>query len=170
MTIALVVEDGTGVVGANAYDTTAATAAWLTDRKYNAFFDSDDQVLHLTEATKLADQATQPYLRGWPISETQGLGWPRYGAFDRSGRQIAPDSVPSGIRYGIFLLAEEMAAAARHGRRIRTSDPMGTIAEHASGGSRIRFRREQSFEDLHPEAWRWLESALPSMGVFTVRG
>lgn len=170
MAITLVVEDGTGVVGANAYDDAATAETWLTDEGYTAFAaTSANQVRLLTSATRAIEQQIVHSVTGWPLREDQGLLYPRSATEDARGRTLESDERPLGLRHGIFLLAELMAAAEAKGSRLQFSDPRGYLSGVGSGSSRADFRRERNFSDLYPDAWRMVSESLPVGGLRLAR-
>jgi len=78
MAITLVVEDGTGLAGANTYITLAAADTYYEAHLYTTDWDgaTDAQKnIALAMATRVLDQ--QFYWFGWKATTTQALQWPR---------------------------------------------------------------------------------------------
>ena len=156
----LLVEDGTGLVGAEVYDTTAACAAWLAKRGHAAFPDSSaaDQERALLKATEAAERSVGNVIGGVKVRATQGLLLPRTGIYDRSGNYLG-HAIPERYRHGIFLLAE----AERQGQLEQPSVAASQALKAASaGGMRLEFREPESkpLRERHPEAWALLSSVV----------
>ena len=105
--MAFTVEDGSGVEGANAYETIAEVTAYLTDRGRAAengwsTASASTQQAAIVKATDYAEKRFGPRFVGEPASDTQGLSFPREGGFDsRLLRHIADDEIPKALKQAI---------------------------------------------------------------------
>ncbi len=100
VTIAFVVEDGTGVTGATSYasiadaDTYATT--YLADTTDWDAADDDEKALALNVASRYLDRKYgRQYKGSQRLLSTQGLLWPRLGAFTPDGADLGNDEVPT---------------------------------------------------------------------------
>lgn len=90
--MALTVQDDTGLVsGANAYITVAYADAYFTDRNNEAWVDLDDEVKEaaILQATSYIDYSNMKLHKGIRKNEAQSTEWPRNGAYDENGYEIA---------------------------------------------------------------------------------
>ena len=170
MALVVVVEDGTGLATANAYDDETAFAGWLADREYEDFVNDTNQALVVIEATQIMERKIEHYLTGEPLSELQALHFPRTNARDSRGLLLDSDERPAAYREAIFLLAEHIAAARKRGRRLQLVDDMANVRAHGSGSSRMEYRSARSFADLYPDVWDQVAPVIaPGAGQFLVR-
>jgi hypothetical protein len=102
--MALVVEDGTAIAGANSYASIAEADAALADREIEAWFAASiaKKVATLIEATDYVEQ--YDYVGEVEFAD-QELSWPRIYAYDREGRLLA--GVPAQIKRAVILLAPQ---------------------------------------------------------------
>jgi hypothetical protein len=100
--MALVVEDGTGVDGANSYVTLLEASAYHTTMG-NDWADDEPALIR---ATRYIDNR---YRRFWPgtrvYGRLQGLDWPRYRAYAVGNILIARDAIPIEIKQAVFEAA-----------------------------------------------------------------
>jgi len=113
----LVVEDGTGVVGANVYQDDTATSAQLSKLGYATYGDLPEEVRTsvLVLATAAIDSSLRSTPDGVPVNPSQGLYYPRGGGGGGVGR--IPESVPLACS-----LKAELWAIEEHG-----TDPLVSI-------------------------------------------
>ena len=83
--MAFLAEDGTGIAGSNSYVSVAFVDAYAVDRGFTAW-DGADAVKQeaLIRATDHIERIHGPAFRGFKTTETQGLEWPRFDAFDNN--------------------------------------------------------------------------------------
>lgn len=134
--MAIVIEDGTGVEGAEAYDATSVVAAWLVLRGLTAFsaLGSDDREVKLRVATEYAEDYVRGHLGGYPTTTTQGLQFPRSGCYLRDGRMLENDDIPRELKEAIRLLCED-AANGRLGVTAATGMRTGIVSVSEDGDS-----------------------------------
>ncbi len=91
------VEDGTGIDTANAYDSVADVAQYHLNagNDYWATVSMADQQTAIVRATSFIDKRFAFRFRGTRRRRTQGLAWPRLGAYDNDGFYI--DNVPPQV-------------------------------------------------------------------------
>lgn len=105
--MAFIVEDGTGVSGANSYATTATADTYLGDRGYTAWagYTTAQKQARLINATQYVDNAYK-----WPgvkQDTANALNWPRSGAYDAEGTGIDNDTIPQALKDAVCLAALE---------------------------------------------------------------
>lgn len=129
MPFALTVEDGTGVAGANTYCAIATADAYhdgiLRAEKWQQA-DSDTKQRALAQATRLLDQ----YIawQGTPVVLTRETpAWPRYGAYDRNGIEIASSVVPTAVVEATAELARRLI---EDDRLRKAEDPPVSLSAH----------------------------------------
>jgi hypothetical protein len=88
MAVTLVVEDGTGIAGANSYvaATFADTYNEARGRSAWALLDAEAKAIALIKATEALD-ALYPWI-GTKASRLQGLQWPRHQGVDSAGESV----------------------------------------------------------------------------------
>lgn len=107
MAFTFLVEDGTGLPGANSYVSVAdadnliqtnihASADWLAKS-------TEDKQALLMSATRYLDDRTRWY--GLRVSATSGLRWPRSNVYDRDGNLIEPNTIPTQLRFATAEMA-----------------------------------------------------------------
>ena len=101
--MALVVEDGTGVVGANSYVTVAELRAFATDRAISIPIEDELCIPLLIKATDYLD--LKDYI-GTKATDGQGLSWPR----KAEGYYTVTDGVYSYTIPSILKTAQMMVA------------------------------------------------------------
>lgn len=103
----LVVEDGTGLAGANSYVTLAQADTYLRARDRATTWDALDaqtKAGRLIMATAYLDAAVQ--WAGEINTSIQALGWPRTGAVDKHGRALASNAVPTAVAHAVIEIAQ----------------------------------------------------------------
>lgn len=139
--MAFVVEDGTGLTGANSYISGADADAYWADRGDPtewAAAASGDKEKAIVKATAYID-AHYHWLVGTIGSTTQALAWPRNNAIDRHGRSLASDAVPAVVEAATSELAQKVlegdTLAVDTDPRV-TREKVGPIeTEYGDGGS-----------------------------------
>src|SRR6056297_2933144 len=91
--MAIVVEDGSGVTGAEAWADLTAHDAWAV-KFHGAASDKADAVKEAAIRRAVACLDAQPWKGNKTGGRTQALSWPRDGATDGAGSTIADDEVP----------------------------------------------------------------------------
>lgn len=113
--MALTVEDGSGVYGADTYAALATVDAYWTARPHNALAatwaaaDDDDSEGAAREATAYLDATFGPYYRGVRAGDVQGLLFPRFEAMDDSGYPM--QGVPLVLVHAVCELAPRALSA-----------------------------------------------------------
>lgn len=131
MAIALVVETGSGVSGANTYISAADADLYQTNRGRSswALLEPDAKAIALIKATEAID-AQYPWI-GLKMTRAQGLQWPRHEGVDSFGESVllidrdgfdidaVPQAVVNACAEAAFLtLSEEL---------FQDADPRGKI-------------------------------------------
>lgn len=102
--MAFLVEDGSGVEGANAYVAVAFVTTHHTDRGQTAWgdFGSQEQQAAIIRASDYVDKRFGRQFRGFRQSKRQGLEWPRLSAFDDDGFLLSgTDDLPRQLQRGV---------------------------------------------------------------------
>lgn len=102
--MALIIEDGTNVAGADAYASVADCSAWADEYW-------DGSLSGSTSKKEAAIRRAVTYLNGlkWKGKRTYGrdqsLAWPRSGVTDCEGISIASDEIPAELIFAQHVLA-----------------------------------------------------------------
>lgn len=105
-TVAIVVEDGLCVLGANAYADNVEADAYFTNRSTTSDWfslTSSQKDSALIEATAMMEAAVR-WVCG-TASCVGGLAWPRIGATYPNGTEVPVDTVPEFVKAAMFELA-----------------------------------------------------------------
>lgn len=140
--MALIVEDGTGLVGAESYVSDTDASTYLTsignpgDPEWTAASVGEREIA-LRQATQYLNSIRRDQWRGTRKTKLQALAWPRAFAVDDDNFPIADDAVP---------LALERATAEAAWRFIKNS---GVLIPDYAGTGDIKRRRSKvgSLED-----------------------
>lgn len=148
--MALTVEDGTGVTGAESYISVADANAYWNKRQHDAFFATWDAAETaskegaLRAATQYLDAFFGQYYRGTRKNYTQGLEWPRNGELDEDDEDEDGDTtdyLPVRDSDGIDLpsLPPQIQWATAE-VAVRALDRGYIVADNATG-QRVRFKK-----------------------------
>jgi len=166
----LLIEDGTGVIDANVYDSVETAAAWLGLRACPSFGEEtpEDQATILVLATEIVEHGPRVRARlrsSRKLSPDQGLLFPRCGAVGEDGDFLPSNTVPRDYRHGIFYMAEHFSIAARRGERLTlyTPDSKVRFENWASfRGVGIEYHTVRNFwDDYYPDVWALVRTVFP---------
>lgn len=138
--MALIVETGAGIHGAESYVSVSAADAYWQSRPQNAMattwasMETDDKEGALREATGFLDGVWGAYYRGIRAGYVQGLLWPRSGAYDGAGYPLP--GLPQEIVNATIELAGRAVSA--------------TLAVDADRGGEVK-RTRKKVGDLEKE-------------------
>lgn len=104
--MAFIVEDGTGVAGANAYMTVAELDAYWADR--GVTLDGDKEAAIIV-ATQYVDGSFR--WKGAIVFADQSLDWPRVGVVDDEGRAVDSMSIPDRLKFAVAEYAQRQLNA-----------------------------------------------------------
>ncbi len=106
----LVLEDGSGVVTANAYATVEEVTAILTTNIHSGWgvLDPTTQENLIIWASRVLDERMKWF--GTKMYPTSGLAWPRAGTKDREGFPIDDNVVPKPVKDAIAVLCDLLIA------------------------------------------------------------
>jgi len=114
MAITVVVEDGSGVAGANSYRTTAQIDAWVLTNPHDTTWAA------LAQAAKdgyavMACRVMNEHMDwdGWVVDADQALDLPRSGMVDKNGNAVEKDEIPEAVQNAQCELARLLAIADR---------------------------------------------------------
>ena len=98
--MALIVEDGSGVTGANSYVSLADVSQYCSDMGYSKWFlaTESEQTSAILRAMKYIDRFDFIGVKNQIINN---LEWPRDDAYDRNGILIASDSIPERLKSAV---------------------------------------------------------------------
>lgn len=97
--MSFVIEDGTGVVEATSYLSTADAESILTDLGYTEFPSESE----LIKASLYVDMTLDP--ASFMLTEEQGLLWPREPFTDNQGRTV--EGIPVALERAVAVIAAE---------------------------------------------------------------
>lgn len=106
--MALTVEDGTGLAGAESYVSVAEADTYHTDRGNSAWTDiaaTATKEAYLRDAVAFLDGVYESRFRGRRKERLQALAWPRVGFIDSDGFRWDSDEVPVPIKRAQMELA-----------------------------------------------------------------
>jgi len=167
MAVEVIVEDGSGISGANSYVATATIDAWVLTNP------------HDTTWTALAAAAKNGYAvmscrvlneqmdwDGWQTDADQALDLPRSGMTDKNGNSIDSDEIPTEVKNGQCELARLLAEADR------TADPnTAGFKEIGVGSIKLVIDKADRVPVLPDAVWnmiRWFGSRSNPKGVSRV--
>lgn len=109
--MALTVETGEGITGADAYESVADTLARLTAKGMQSFagFPLVRREQIIRTETAAVDSFLQAYQTGRRESDDQGLLFPRIDTFFADRRRIERNTIPDDLKEGLALRVESFA-------------------------------------------------------------
>lgn len=160
--MAFTVETGSGLAGANAYLSVADFKTHHTDRgrSYSAYADGVIQGA-IVKATDYIDKQFSRRFRGWKQSSSQGLAWPRTGAFDNNGWAL--EGVPAQLtkataEYALLALSlgTELAPPEEYGDVLEATEKVGPIE------TSYKYAELGKETPSYPEADMWIDELIQS--------
>lgn len=108
--MSLVIEDGTGVVTANAYASVAEIDAILVTNIHSGWsvLDPTSKENLVIWATRILDERMKWF--GTKTFPTSGLAWPRAGTKDREDYPIDDNLVPKPVKVAVAVLCDHLIA------------------------------------------------------------
>jgi len=134
--ITIILEDGTGVTSANAFESVANTATRIADLGLTAFaaLTTAQQTAAVVRGTQRIDTRLVDGASGTPTKITQGLEAPRVGWYvDRE--TVDSDEIPA-ILLDLCAYAAEEVAKELDGTTVEV--PAGVTEVQLAGGSRVK--------------------------------
>lgn len=127
--MALIVENGSIVVGAESYVTVVEADTYWTDRNNQDWDDAADEAKEaaLREAQQFLD-ATYDWI-GTRVLATQELDWPRWVIYDRERRAILHNEIPKYVKQAQM----ELALQALSGRLLDSQERAGMVLSETVG-------------------------------------
>lgn len=125
--MAFTVEDGSGVVGANAYITVAYADEYFSDRGEASWptLTTEQKQIAIIKASSYLDSRFGLSYVGCQGSKSQGLNWPRWDAYKINGWWIAGDEMPDEL---LDACSEYSLVAATVGSLLPTGPTSGTAS------------------------------------------
>jgi hypothetical protein len=107
--VTFTLEDGTGVTDSNAYCDITFVDDYLTDRARTSEWTAADAVKNaaLIKAADYVEKRFSKYFIGKKLLSTQGLSFPRDGAYDRDGNKV--EGIPSVLKRAVAEYAVRIA-------------------------------------------------------------
>jgi hypothetical protein len=104
--MAMIVEDGTGVTGANSYTSVDEVQTYFDDRGSNVAWDAlattADKEAVLIQATDYIEKRFSEKWIGDKNDNSNALSWPRANIYDRTGRLLyANDDIPTELKRAV---------------------------------------------------------------------
>lgn len=142
MPVALVVEDGSGVVSANTYVSLADASAFAETLLFIDAWDElepDARTVRLLEAARWLDRFAW---QGAPSTTTQAMAWPREQVRDRDQRPIARDTIPpflieAQVRLAVWLSTQTASPYEGNGLQPQTELSVGPLRLTPSAGASL---------------------------------
>lgn len=139
--MSLIVEDGTGVSGADSYITLEYAASYHSALGNAAWAaaTSEQQEVALRRAAQYLD--FNYYWRGVKTAQTNAREWPRYDCLDKDGYAIASNVIPTEIKnaqaeLGLRALAGDLLADVSGGSSVIREKVDAIEVEYEKGQSR----------------------------------
>lgn len=107
--MALIVEDGTGVAGANGYISVAELDGYWDDRNVTLSQTTAEKDAAIIIATQYVDLNNK--WKGAIAMSDQALDWPRFGVRDDEGRVIASMTIPTQLKNAVAEYAKRQLTA-----------------------------------------------------------
>lgn len=150
--MALIIETGAGIPGADSYADEVYAAAFLAAHGYRPFVNAEQSLRRGTRYIELV------FGRKWPGQRTkgreQGLSWPRKNVLDGDGNLIPEDEVPN----------EVMAATVEAGRLVGPDGVLPATARLQKsitvGPISIEYADTEEATKIVPLVEGWLEGLL----------
>src|SRR3990167_3609675 len=140
--MALIVEDGSQVAGAESYESVAGATAYHLARGNStwALLTTGQSEEALRRATDYMEQMYRARWKGWRVSSTQVLCWPRAGVEipDKPyGTLVATDEIPQAVKdacseYALKAGAADLAPDLTRGKAAVTVGPIAVTYDTAS--------------------------------------
>ncbi len=111
--MALIVEDGSIVTGAESYISVADASTYHSNRGNTAWASLSTDAIReqcLRKATDFMRQAYRSRWQGYKVNEDQALDWPRYGV-EVEGYAVDSDIVPTEVKNACAELALKASSA-----------------------------------------------------------
>jgi hypothetical protein len=162
--MALIVEDGSIVAGAEAYITVSNADTYFSNRG-NATWSALTTAAKEQALRKATDYMGQRYIDRWKgliVSESQVLDWPRSGVVVR-GYQVDDDTVPDAIQYACAMLAVRASAATL------LADESRTIRARSIGPISVEYDPASPQAKKYPEVEKLLAPYLSGFSGVNVR-
>jgi len=116
MAITVVVEDGTGVTGANSYVTIAEITEWVLSNPHDSTWAAlEDAAKNGYAVMSCRVMEEQMDWDGWQTDSDQARDLPRFGMIDKNGNFIDSDEIPTSVKNAQSELARLLAIADRTG-------------------------------------------------------
>lgn len=145
MAITLIVEDGSGLGGANTYisleDADEAAESSQYAEKWEEL-EEDQKILYLVVFTQMLDTRFRFY--GKVLTDEQALQWPRTKNYDDKGRVIPAGTIPKQLTDALMFLVLLAATDEDIVNEPDTTDRTGDIKSWSTDGLAINFGSNQS--------------------------
>ncbi|MEW6658776.1 MAG: DnaT-like ssDNA-binding protein [Thermodesulfobacteriota bacterium] len=153
----IIIEDGSGVTGANSYVSVASATAYLNSKGLTTWGTSTTTAkeVSLNQATLYMELL--PW-KGAKALQTYPLAWPRRGMLDRDGYSVLSDTIPQSVKYAQIELAYRYKAGKNPLADISSGD--GYVTKESVGPIEIDHSLGYSTSDKFPEIDRLLEPFL----------
>lgn len=161
--MAIVVEDGSVVAGANSYASVAQATTYLTARNRAAAWTAKTTAEQEAALVQATDYLTQQYRGRWKglrYSESQSLDWPRAEVTVPGypvGWSIGVDEVPGEVNAATILLAERAIA----GVLLPDTAPGAAVRRQKVGSLEVEYdNATTNTEPVYNEVYRSLRHLL----------
>jgi hypothetical protein len=153
----LIIEDGSGVAGANSYVSLASATAYLDAKGLTTWGTSTATAKEISLNQAVLYMELLPY-KGAKALSTDALAWPRRCMKDRDGYPILSDTIPTAVKYAQIELAYRYMAGKNPLADIASGD--GYITSESVGPVTTEYSTGYSTSDKFPEVSALLEPFL----------
>lgn len=128
-------------VATDTYATLAEADAYASARGWTDWAALSDAAkeLRLTEAAVYIDQTYT--WKGRVTSDTQAMSWPRHDVYDKEGRLLASDLIPTRLKWAQIEFARLASEA------LVTNDTQGTVSSVQAGSVSVTFKDGQQVSE-----------------------
>lgn len=158
--VAIVVEDGTGIVTANSYATVQEVDDLLSVNIHSnwSLLDNTAKENLIMWATRILDERVT--WKGKKVFETSGLAWPRTGVRNKEGFFLPDDEVPAAVKLATAVLADHLVA----GNPESTGNSTGNITKLKVDVVELQFDAKL-FVSKYPNELKFILSGLGSISM-----
>lgn len=148
MAVTVTVEDGTGLAGANAYNTVALWKVFATQHGYDySAYDDDNIGAAVIRTTSAIDARYRARFPGFRLNlRAQALEWPRTGAIDIYGYTITGNEVPveivNAVNEGVWRELQDpgvLAPDLERGGNVKAIKAGSVAIEYANNATAMTF-------------------------------
>jgi hypothetical protein len=141
--MALIIEDGTGVLDANSYVTLVETQDYFTERGIDPASITEADLIN---ATTFIDLTYGTGFRGSMVDTTQSLLFPRTAFVDGNGRTIDHGTIPRDLKIATYHAAR---VSSQGTQLIANANPMSNVESYTKSVDGVVSKSEKFFSPIN---------------------